>query len=92
MVGGLPLREARRRSIHPRRLGPPVPHARAAEPRSLRGEEGSRARAVRWHPPSPEYARQGGQIRARSRHLRELSGPGRFAGDEVVGRRRSLSW
>ena len=71
MVGELSLRGARRRFVRRRRLGPPVPHARAAEPRSLRGEEESRTRAVRRHPPSPEYARQGGQIRARSRHLLE---------------------
>jgi len=72
MVGGNTLRGARRRTDHATvALSPPHPRAPEAEPRSL---QGLRIRGVLPRTPQeakPEYARQGGHIRDRSRHLRE---------------------
>ena len=75
MVGDHSLRGARRRPTRPTRASsPPRPRTREAEPRSFQGEEPSRILCDTSQAPNPEYARQAGQIRVRSRTL--MNSPG----------------
>jgi len=71
MVGDNTLRGARRRPNHATGASPP----RAPElPRQSLARSRLRIRGVPCRTPQeakPEYARQGGHIRSRSRHLRE---------------------
>ena len=53
---------------------PPLPRIREAKPRSFPGEEPSRILCDTAQAPNPEYARQDGQIRVRSRTL--MNSPG----------------
>jgi len=71
MVGGNSLRGARHRPNHATGASsPPHPHTPEAEPRSLQAEN-PRGTVRTPQEAKPEYARQGGHIRGRSRHLRE---------------------
>ncbi len=72
MVGDDWSRGDRRRVRHA--SDPPHPRTREAKPRSFPGEEPSRIFCETTQAPSPEYARQAGHIRVRSRTL--MNSPG----------------
>ena len=72
MAGDRPMQGGRRRL--PGALRPPHPRTREAKPRSFPGEEPSGILFDTTQAPNPEYARQAGQIRVRSRTL--MNSPG----------------